>query len=403
MYFRKHNNRCAITISLILLLTVQACRLGSEPSKKNAPAPPKKQAGDDLNPVIDKKTPGYVPKPSMLDLPVGMGSGVTHLELYSSDTSLGPLPLPSSELGEALPNIFDTLGRPPEFDPIVLSALRKKVDGTIIYEDAEQNLWKVQPKKSGPVKIFRGSHPAGDPARGRVIYVDWDMKYVYVCVFDFKTAVRSTIYSGADPIARPSLSPDGRYAAFIVKSMSGGGMNLYRVDLQTKSVRALTKNISFVSYSWNPADSSIWISVRRCPDEAPRGNFCYGRIDPLSGKMEFGALSIKYPARAERVPIDSFGKPAIHFSPDGRLLIYDAEEANDYFFEVDTKTQTAEKLSFKKPDGSSIMPRNLQSGPRPGFYSMELKGNVWVKIPDEEQPFPVAGNFSASGPVAWIP
>jgi hypothetical protein len=359
-----------------------------------------KKAGE-LAPVIDSAPPIYVPEPG--DDPMGETGVQPYLDPSLLDPALMPLSLPSDELGDAMPHLISDFAPSTGFDPIVLTDLRKKVEGTLIFEDKNRNVFRVEPKNSGPRRLFRGSQPAADPAGKRIAYVDWDQKSVFLYIYDISNSARKSVYSTPDLVSMPVFSPNGKILSFVTISMTGGDRILYALDIETGKKIALAKNLDFFSYSWNPADSSIWLTVRSCPDGVIHQSLCYARIAPDAGKIEYKTIAVNDAVTGRKITFEIFQKPGIRFSGNGHLLIYDGDAENDYFYDVALDTMTAGKRAYKQPDGKNIIPRDVQWGLAGKAYAMNYEGNVWVKIPDVEQPFPAVTGFSVFSAVIWIP
>ena|GEM_PF-2048926 len=386
-----------VALHIFALPAAAASKAGTSPS---AGKPSAKQP----SPVTDSGSSEYVPAPysdddSFVDetilLPV--------LDPFVYDPALMPLSIPSSELGEVLPQLVTDFAPATGFDPLVLTDLRRKVDGTIFFEDKDRNIIRAQPKNSGPRRLFHGSQPAADPAGKRIIFVDWDLKSFFLYIYDVATNERKKIYSSPDLLSMPSFSPDGNSVAFISAPITGGSQVFVKIDLATGKSSVMAKNLGFYSYSWNPADSSIWMMVRSCPDGIAHKSFCYARIVPGVGGVKYDSISVKDSEKGTESSFDFFRKIEIRFSKKSRLLIFDKSGESDYFFDVDIKSAISRKIYFKQPDGKLIMPRELQWGPDGESIAFNYDGCVWLKIPSVDQPFPLANGFSVLSAAVWVP
>jgi hypothetical protein len=153
----------------------------------------------------------------------------------------------------------------------------------------------------------------------------------------------------------------------------------------------------------NPADSSIWLTVRNCPEGFQYQSLCYARIGPGGGKIEYESLAVTDSETGVKISLDAFQRTGISFSGKNRLLVFDINGEADYFFDVDLGAMAAKKLTFKQPDGKTILPHALQWGPDGESVMMIYDGSVWVKIPGVDQPFPIAVGFFVYNPAVWVP
>jgi hypothetical protein len=143
--------------------------------------------------------------------------------------------------------------------------------------------------------------------------------------------------------------------------------------------------------------------VRTCPDDIARKSLCYARIVPGSGKIEYETLTVNDSEKGNNISLEVFQKPSVRFSKNNHVLIFDSSGESDFFFDVDLGAMVAKKIIYKEPEGQTIMPHSFQCGPNGNSYAIVYDGSVWVKLPDVEQPFPVANGFFVYNPAVWLP
>jgi hypothetical protein len=247
MGFKKNIHIVVKLIAFALIFSVLSLCAAATPQKKGAPKTTVKINQALPNPVTDSAPPIYVPVSSD-----DAGADIDlqpYLDPSLLDPELTPLSIPSSELGDVLPHLVTDIAPATGFDPIVLTDLRKKIEGTIIFEDNDRNIMRVRPKSSGPQRLFHGTQPAADSSGKRLIYVDWDLKSFFLYVFDLSSMTRKKVYTSPNLLSAPSFSPDGKYAAFTSIPLEGGAQFFSKLDLATGNVNALAKNFDFYSYT----------------------------------------------------------------------------------------------------------------------------------------------------------
>lgn len=383
----------------------------SEKSPSQAPASAPKQSekqsvADEKHPspVTDKKAakPAAQPfKPVAISFAEDQTMKVVIPPL---EPALTLLPLPSSELGDAMALLGEEAANPADFDPIELYEMKKKIPGMIIFEDKDRQLWRIRPASSGPRKMFAGIQPAADPKGKRIAYIDWrNLKSFNLYIYDFQTSIRTNLYSSSKPIRTPAFAPDGTAIAFIAIN-SDTSLSLLLVDLKTHKIFQIADKLNFTSYAWNPADYSIWLAFRECPPEIAAKGLCYARVDSQTGAIEYKTLAAKDAATGRDVDFLNMRKPAIAFSPDGgRLLVYDGSSLTDSFFLIDPDSGNAALKTLARPNGKKMRVRNIGWGYDGKSLTMNYFGNIWVMTPETENPVPAVTGFFVGSPAAWLP
>lgn len=374
-------------------------------AEKQPAQKPKTKKSQQDSPVTSTAPPIYVPDPVTAPPPVIYNydepSLITIPMDGGTDGGLTPLQEPSEALGGLYPQLIGVESVMPGFDPVALTEMRKRIGGVLYFEDREQHVWRVQPKTAGPRRLLDGLQPAADFAGRRLLCVEWTVSKVNLILYDISKSTKKVVFSTPDLISQPRFSPDGTAAVFMLISVTNGSQSLYRVDLATGAATPLVKNLRFYCHAWNPVDRTIWITVRECPKEMSDGSFCYASYNPATKKLEYKSLGLKDLNKGYFLSLEMFIKKYITFSKNGRLIVYDGNGDSDFFFVVDVEAKTAEKRYFRQPDGTAISPANVQWGPDNESIAMNYKGNVWVKIPDVEQPFPAVVGYFIDSPVSW--
>jgi tetratricopeptide (TPR) repeat protein len=317
---------------------------------------------------------------------------------------LVPLPIPSSSLSDTMFRFDDSFPNSQPYDPIALAEARKKIPGTLIFEDNNNNLWRIRPATSGPRQMFAGAQPAGDRDGARIVYLGFESNSFKLYLYDFRTSVRTTLYSSANPLTMPAFAPDGTAVAFAAILSAGSPSSLLLADLKTHEILRIVNDVAFTGYTWNPNDYSIWLTFRGCPDQiAYKDGFCYARIDPRSGNIEYKSMPLKEPSGG-KLYLGDIRKTAAVFSPDGaRLIVYDNSALTDTFYVIDLNSGKAEIKNLTRTDGAKMRVRNIEWGYNKDSFSFNYLGNIWVLTPDSDKPFPAVTDHFVNGPAVWIP
>jgi dipeptidyl aminopeptidase/acylaminoacyl peptidase len=199
------------------------------------------------------------------------------------------------------------------------------------------------------------SEPADGPRKGDIFTHGDDLYYF---AFDGSKAVRLTRSPGLKEL--PSLSPDGRYVAFVI------GGNLHVVDVATQTERALTTDGSSLisngrmdwvyeeeignrrgqAYWWSP-NSTHLAFVRY--DDTPVHSFTVIDHEPTRQKIE----NTTYPKAGDPIPFVKLGIAPVTGGPvsfvdlrtysDGAMLLTRAgwmPDSEKVFFYVQDRAQT---------------------------------------------------------------
>ena len=164
----------------------------------------------------------------------------------------------------------------------------------------------------------------------------------------------------------------------------------------------------FRSAAWNPSDGSLWAALKKCPpghSDAPLSRLCFIRANPASGDVSPASVEIVSSDNGHSAPdFRSMRGAFFSFSPSGKkMLIFDDRSGDNHFYVIGLARGAAEKRSFALPDGSPIRFTDLDWGRNDESFIFTYIGNIWVKIPAVEAPFPaVIGRSAVSTPV-WLP